>query len=201
MKRRERLGVTTPLVPLSSAARIPPRYGALVADLANQYNKGKDEYPTDITSAYSMIALTLVRPLTQWLVTETVTHPRPPVVFPPPREQRHDCCTAVARRNPSAPTASHHAGVTCYRCNNTGHYASDCPDEHGINGHRHHTRAAWFHAGAGHESGIDPSMGSCWTRSPPSPCFCNPDMLTNIRPSGRVLRAVYQRWLPRSPRL
>jgi hypothetical protein len=38
------------------------RYGALVADLANQYNKGKDEYPTDITSAYSMIALTIMRP-------------------------------------------------------------------------------------------------------------------------------------------
>jgi hypothetical protein len=33
----------------------PTRYGALVADLANQYSKGKNTYPTDLTSAYSLL--------------------------------------------------------------------------------------------------------------------------------------------------
>jgi hypothetical protein len=33
----------------------PTRYGTLIANLANQYSKGKDEYPTNIMSAYSLL--------------------------------------------------------------------------------------------------------------------------------------------------
>jgi hypothetical protein len=33
----------------------PRRFGALIADLKNFYSRGKDEYPTDLTEAYSML--------------------------------------------------------------------------------------------------------------------------------------------------
>ena len=32
-----------------------PKYGALVTDLENQYTRGTDQYPNDLTSAYNML--------------------------------------------------------------------------------------------------------------------------------------------------
>jgi hypothetical protein len=33
----------------------PTRYGTLIAKLSNQYAMGKDEYPADISSTYSLL--------------------------------------------------------------------------------------------------------------------------------------------------
>jgi hypothetical protein len=30
-----------------------------------------------------------------------------------------------------------HDGITCYTCNNVGHYASNCPDDHQVNATTH----------------------------------------------------------------
>ena len=77
-----------------------------------------------------------------------------------------------------------HEGVTCYRCEGTGHYACDCPAEHGA-GSNAATLFQHGHMLAQGESGIDPSWILLDSQSTIS-VFHNADMLKNIRPSGRI---------------
>ncbi len=83
-----------------------------------------------------------------------------------------------------------HEGITCFRCNNTGHYASDCPDEQqpgsGASGT---TLLQYGMVLAQGTAAIDPSWILLDSQSTIS-VFRNPDMLTNIRPSDHTLRAV-----------
>jgi hypothetical protein len=85
-----------------------------------------------------------------------------------------------------------HDGIICYRCNGTGHFDCDCPAKHGTSTGTtpgttllHHGFMLAQHI----VSTIDPMwilLDSLSTIS----VFNEPDMLTNIRLSGSVLRAV-----------
>lgn len=82
-----------------------------------------------------------------------------------------------------------HDGMTCHRCNETGHYASDCPTDTSSAASGTTTLVQYGLTLAQGTSGIDPSWIFLDSQSTIS-VFCNADMLTNIRPSDHVLRAV-----------
>jgi Zinc knuckle len=170
------------------------RYGTLVTDLANQKANGKDEYPRNTTSAKALL----------------VTY-RTPTNTTAPRtgQQRNQnggnsnptnittsatTGTTLAQRGDTPVPGTDgrtQAGVTCFTCNQPGHMQGECPNGRpatastsGITLLQH----AFSLAQADH-TGIDPDWILLDSQSTIS-VFRNANMLTNIRPSGRVLRAI-----------
>jgi len=98
----------------------PRRFGTLWADLENQFSRGNDQYPTNLTAAYSLL-----------------------VNFKPPKRDE-------PRRNPRSQESAveeedgitfmqaggviagadgvTHTHATCFRCEHKGHYADKCPN-------------------------------------------------------------------------
>ena len=100
------------------------RYGTLWTDLENQYTRGTDQYPKDLTAAYNML-LNYRRQSNgnerqrQRLFTEG--------------EQDEDVQTEMSfLQNQTAVMGTDgvtHERVKCFSCNRKGHYANECPDD------------------------------------------------------------------------
>jgi hypothetical protein len=84
-----------------------------------------------------------------------------------------------------------HEDIECYNCAAYGHYRGDCPT--GATGQAHSgttlAQFAYMLAQAGGDTGIDPSWILLDSQSTIS-VFKNADMLTNIRRSTHVIRAL-----------
>ena len=157
----------------------PTRYGALITNLSNQFANGKDEYPLDVTSAYGLL-----------------------VNYRNPENARARNAGYVNNHSTSAPETSAmtfaqqalvpgnngitHEGVQCYNCQSMGHYASNC----NIEGSVGTTLVQHAYMMAQSDSArIDPKWILLDSQSTIS-VFNNRHMLTNIRKSPHVLRAM-----------
>ena len=174
------------------------RYGTLIADLSNQFARGKDEYPKDITFACGML---VNRELYGADQHETTSYQRKLVheytarsIHPTgsSRSQRRTEISAMTfAQAPSGATAGvngvTHDEITCYNCNRTGHYAADCPDDRGVTGTT--LTQVGFVLAQTDAPGIDKNWTLLDSQSTVS-VFKNPAMLANIRRSPHVLRAL-----------
>jgi hypothetical protein len=100
------------------------RFGALLADLANLYTRGIDQYPADLTAAYSMLMNYLPAPTSSRAQTQAT----------PPRadtEKDPGVTTGLTFAQASSAVAGSdgvtHSRITCFACDAKGHYASVCP--------------------------------------------------------------------------
>lgn len=159
------------------------RYGTLIDDLSNQYAMGKDEYPTDITSAYSLL-VNYKTPTNARVRTTEATSTNRPAASPESSAMTFTQRGAVAGTNGVV-----HDGITCYSCQALGHYAGDCPEGQGTMSGTTLTQYAYMLAQSNDQHGIDPSWILLDSQSTIS-VFKNADMLRNLRRSAYVLRAI-----------
>ena len=168
------------------------RFGTLIATLANQFLLGHNEYPKDLADAQGL--------LTNYQVP--VNHVRrPPGNISTHHSNRStpDSGTTFAQAAVPAPVPDSRGrlfdDVCCYNCSSMGHYAGDCPTT--PNTTNTQTQATdtgttlLQHAFvlAQHKHQINPNWILLDSQSTIS-VFNNPAMLTNIRDSGRTLRAI-----------
>jgi hypothetical protein len=120
----------------------PFRFGLLWIDLENNYVRGKDEYPADLTGAYNML-YHYKKPTPVVLATEPPENPRTAE-----RPPRHHATPVVSSTPPTARATGTdsvselgmtfaqvvagsngvtHRDITCFRCEASGHYANLCP--------------------------------------------------------------------------
>ena len=94
------------------------RYGALWSELENNFTRGQDHYPADLTNAYNLL----------------LNYKAPPVPRQPRREPAEDDeVSGVSFLQNGATTPGSdgitHERVKCYNCNTYGHYSGSCPNE------------------------------------------------------------------------
>lgn len=86
----------------------PLRYRAVLEDLRNQYLKGKNEYPENVTAAFNM--------LQNWSA-KTKTKEEEPY---------NDGVNFAQGSEPPSNQHEYHSNDLCYRCGDPGHHAKDC---------------------------------------------------------------------------
>jgi hypothetical protein len=158
------------------------KYGTLIADLTNQYVMGRDEYPLDLLSAQGVL-VNYQSPVndSRSMRTQGGNQVRP--------SPEASALTFAQRAALVVGTDGvTHVGITCWNCQAGGHYAGECPTSSAstVSGTTL-LQYAYMLAQAG-RTGIDPDWILLDSQSKMS-VFCNSAMLTNIRNSGRVLRA------------
>ena len=194
--QREEIATEETLAVLMIRGADPTKYGTLIADLSNQFVKGKDEYPRDMASAESLLEL-YETPVNQ----PATTRPRPPrntvsATRAPGAEASAltfaQQGTTYAERVAASVAGTDgvvHPGITCRGgCQGFGHYAGECPGAVPTTGTTL-TQYALMLAQSSTECGIDPNWILLDSQSTMS-VFKNPAMLTNIRRSKHTLRAL-----------
>ncbi|KAI2513612.1 hypothetical protein MHU86_752 [Fragilaria crotonensis] len=166
------------------------RYGTLITDLANQYAKGKDEYPTDVVAAKSLLVMYKTP-------TNAPTNRSGTASRSQPAASPEATAMTFAQRNAlvAGTNGVTHDSIQCWTCQQHGHYAGDCPtgSRSGTMSGTTLTQYAFMLAQAAdvsnNEHGIDPTWILLDSQSTIS-VFKNANMLTNIRRGEHVLRAL-----------
>ena len=167
----------------------PGRYGTLVAELSNLFARGQDDYPADLAAAYSML-------VDYQMPTNANNRNRTNSAATTDSGATTTTAATTSSSSVSAVTFAHvagtngitHNGVTCYRCNATGHFACDCPAESSTPATTLVQNGLIVLTQHGSHA-IDPTWILLDSQSTIS-VFNNPDMLSNIRPSERSIRAL-----------
>jgi hypothetical protein len=193
--QREEIATEETLAMLMIRGADPTKYGTLIADLSNQFVKGKDEYPKDMASAESLLEL-YESPVNQ---TATTAHRQPARSTATTARTTGSEGNALTFAQQGVSYAERvaasvagtdgvvHPGITCRGgCQGYGHYAGECP---GATASGTTLTQYAFMLAQSNDSGIDPSWILLDSQSTIS-VFRNPNMLTNIRESERTLRAI-----------
>ena len=164
------------------------RYGVLAAELKNEYAKGKNDYPTDIATAFALVNL-YETPKNEQLQQHNGSHKG---------NQQHEATKAEEGytfvQNTTKPPIAGTDGrlfekTLCYNCQSYGHYAGNCnePNAKGTTLVYHGVVMAQT------DEKICSPINKEWilldTQSTVS-VFNNEQYLTNIRESKGILRAI-----------
>jgi hypothetical protein len=128
------------------------RFGTLIAELSNQFVRGKDEYPKDITSACGMLvnytASINTRPRHINTHSAAPRAPATPAASAPPSVVPDTSAMTYAQVQSGATAGVNgitHEEITCYHC--TG-MATTRPTARTIERRRHHSDAGRLRPGA-----------------------------------------------------
>jgi hypothetical protein len=172
----------------------PTRYGTLIADLSNQYAMGHNSYPSDMTSAYSL--LVNYKTPTNAAVTRRSHNASDVSSVASPISSVSPSTSGVtfAQQQKSTPVPGSdgvlHPTITCYQCHGTGHYANTCPAPlDNATTVPPGTTLFQYVLAQTTADGIHPRCILLDSQSTIS-VFMNPSMLSNIRPSPQPLRAI-----------
>jgi hypothetical protein len=99
------------------------RYGQLLTDLKNQYSRGTDQYPVSVTEAYNLL-VSYKKPETNRNLRPGGNNGRNRGPGRDNDGQEQD--VAFAQQGRELPLAE----VTCFNCQQLGHYAGDCTNAH-----------------------------------------------------------------------
>ena len=171
------------------------RYAGLLVELENQYTRGLDQYPTDVTAAYGLLERYRTIP-THSKNTATGANNNnnnnsngtsPSIIT--------DAVAGLTFAQASAPPVAGTDGVTlpritCFSCQSMGHYASHCPTQSGVQMFQvappaEPTEFAFTFANT---SILIPSTWVLLDSQSTVSVFCNKAFLTNIRPSPTPLK-------------
>ncbi len=99
----------------------PTRYGTLITELSNRYAMGVDNYPLNITAAYGLLVnyKTPVNAKGRGLTGNTAITALAP---------ESSTMTFVQQGATAGQNGTVYNHITCFSCNQNGHYASDGPD-------------------------------------------------------------------------
>jgi Zinc knuckle len=170
------------------------RYGTLLSDLANQKTRGNDQYPNDLTAAYSMLvnyhAPTQNRPY-QGNQSVHPTAPTSSVTIPPTDAHTFAQTARTTTTTTNSKAGSDgvlHSGITCFNCNSTGHYATQCPGALSLVQHCYMLTQLTTHDNEERYEGIPRNWVLLDSQSTIS-IFNNAKMVTNIRLSPQAVCA------------
>jgi hypothetical protein len=168
----------------------PRRYSSLWSDLANQQTRGNDQYPKDLTSAYSMIVnYHTPVPIRQNQGVQVHTNaPASSVVIPPVNTHTFAQTTNTITTTKAGSDGIIHNGITCFNCNSVGHYANQCPTALTMLQHCYMLTQDSQNSDLVRYEGIPRNWVLLDSQSTIS-VFNNPNMVTNIRSSPQSVCA------------
>jgi hypothetical protein len=152
--------------------------------LSNQFAMGHDEYPEDVTSAYSLLVNYKSPENTRARAALTGT--------PSNMSVGHETTRGITFAQQGFVAGTNgvtHTDIECFGCNNMGHYASNCPSGTGTTVSGTTLLQYAFVLAQANVSSINPAWILLDSQSTVS-VFNNAAMLTNIKKSEHVLRAL-----------
>jgi Reverse transcriptase (RNA-dependent DNA polymerase)/Zinc knuckle len=118
----------------------PVRFGLLWIELENNYTRGKDEYPGDLTEAYNMLvyykkpiavaassSAGTPRDRPRPSTTPAVVSATPPATRPAAASTDSISELGMTFAQVAGSNGVTHSSITCFRCDASGHYANNCP--------------------------------------------------------------------------
>ena len=169
---------------------VADRFGILITEMGNNYALGRDEYPKDLQSAFMVLESYNLPVLTRPRNSGT-TNPRGGGTTATTSSPEASAMTFAQRGAPVAGlNGVTHPGITCFNCNTMGHYSTEWPDGRSETEPTTGTTLVQYaYILTQASTGLDRNWILLDSQSTIS-VFKNRDMLTNIRPSEHVLRAL-----------